>query len=81
MKPIKFDQCNGTLSGGPSAQFKTAEAVGDLAVYRNESEIISCWRPSLRERISILFRARVWLRVSSATTHPPVCLEGSPPFD
>lgn len=81
MKPVKFDQCKGTLTGGPADQLHSDEAEGDLAVYRNYYEIIACSRPNLRERLSILFRRRFWLRVSSATTHPPVCLEGSPPFD
>lgn len=81
MKPVTFKQSNTTLGGGPGDRFGTAEDVVDLAVYRNESEIISCWRPSLRERLVILFRGRVWLRVSTPTTHPPVCLEGRNPFD
>ena len=80
MKPVIFNQANGALIGGPAEQFNTDDIVDDLPVYRDGSEVISCWRPDLRERFDILLRGRVWLRVSAATTHPPVCLEGRSPF-
>jgi hypothetical protein len=81
MTPINFRRANGTLTGGPSQNFNTDEDVVDLPVYRNGKEVMSCWRPSLRERLSVLFQGRVWLRVSTSTAHPPVCLEGRSPFD
>jgi hypothetical protein len=93
MKPVDFAQANGTLTGGPAANFKTSEDVTDLPVYRkglpdelpvthdlDHDEVISCWRPSLRERIDIMFLGHVWLRVATSKTHPPVCLEGRNPF-
>lgn len=80
MKPINFRRANGILTRGA----QKFQDVGDLPVYRtayrSEPEVISCWRPSLRERLSVLFLGRVWLRISSPQTHPPVCLEGLSPF-
>jgi len=37
---------------------------------------ISCWRPTWRERLSILFFGRVWIDIYSGHTQPPVALTG-----
>jgi len=52
---------------------------GALVVHRTADgkRCISCWRPSWRERLSILFFGRVWVDIFSGSTQPPVALMGS----
>lgn len=75
MKPTKFAQANGTLLGGPAQHYGTKADVKDLPVYRGGGEIISCWRPSFADRLRILFKGHIWLRVAAATTHAPVAID------
>ncbi len=61
--------------GGPAKKYGTAEDVGDLPVCRFDQGIVSCWRPTWAERLSILFFGRAWLHViATPRTHPPVAL-------
>jgi hypothetical protein len=48
----------------------------NLPVFRGDNMIISCWRPTVRERLSILVRGRVWLLIHSPDTQPPVAVQG-----
>lgn len=50
-----------------------------LAVHRTSDgrRCISCWRPGLRERLSILVFGRVWVDVWFGTTQPPIALTGT----
>ncbi len=73
MKPIDFEQANKTLS---KPEGITDEECGSLPVYSNGQQCVSCWRPSWRERLSILFFGKVWLWVWSGRSQPPVALEG-----
>lgn len=73
MKPINFSQSNKTLLKPESM---TDEECGVLYVHNDGQCNISCWRPSLRERLSILLFGKVWLRVLSGATQPPVVIEG-----
>lgn len=79
MRPVDFEQANGTLTGGPAESFGTEDDVSDLPVYRDESETISCWKASFKERLRVLFTGRVWLR-SASQIHPPVSVEGVAPW-
>ncbi len=79
MIPVAFEQANGTLTGGPAESFGTEDDVADLPVFRDESETISCWKASWKERVQVLVSGRVWLR-SHSQTHPPVSVEGSSPW-
>ncbi|MCR4283050.1 MAG: hypothetical protein NUV72_08505, partial [Bauldia sp.] len=72
MKPIVFQQANAKLTG--------TDGVAVLPVFRNGREIISCWRPSWRERIALLWTGRVYLRVLAGVTHGPVSIEARSPF-
>ena len=84
MKHTHFEQANSTLSGGPAKKFATQEAVADLPVCRvggPSSEIISCWKPSWKERLRIILGCRVWLRVATTTTHAPVSVEAVDPWN
>lgn len=77
MRPTTFNQANGVTVGGASQ----SSPFDYLPVYRDGKEILSCWRPSLHERIAILLRGRVWLMVATPTTHPPVTIDGGRIFE
>jgi len=72
MQPIKFPQANKNLV---KPEGMTDEECGTLPVYSNGEQLISCWHPTWRERLSILIWGRVWLWVWSGRTQPPVALE------
>jgi hypothetical protein len=74
VNPTHFPEANGTLAGGPGNFFGTADDVSDLQVYRGGGEIISCWKASFWERLVVLFKGRVWLRVWGSKTHHPVAI-------
>jgi len=80
MKPISFSEVNGTVADG-RVNPTTPDSPLDLPVYRDGKEILSCWRPSWRERIAILIRGRVWLVVATPLTHPPVMVDGGRVFE
>ncbi|HEV8247531.1 MAG TPA: hypothetical protein VGP93_17260 [Polyangiaceae bacterium] len=81
MEPTLFPEANGTLTGGPGADYGTAAPVLDLPVHRGDGQIISCWRPSWRDRLAIIFGGRVWLRVLTTRTHAPVAVHTGTPFE
>lgn len=74
MKPINFKYANKIL-GKP--QGMSDEECGDLPIRSNGETCISCWSPSLKERLSILLFGKVWLWVYSGSTQPPVALLGA----
>jgi hypothetical protein len=73
MLPVDFPQKTNTLT---KPKDMTDAECKPLSVYKDGTEIISCWRPTWRERFSILFFGRVWLHVLTTKTHAPVFLEG-----
>jgi hypothetical protein len=74
MIPIKFDQANKDLL---KPEGWTDEECGSLPVFNDGKVCISCWKPTWRERLSILVFGKVWLWVHSGVTQPPVALEGT----
>ena len=52
-----------------------AHAVEELSVFTNGDYCLSCWRLSLRERLSAFLFGRTWLYVLSGATQPPVWVE------
>jgi hypothetical protein len=78
--PVRFSEANGTLTGGPGHVFGLSQEVGDLPVYRDGVQVVSCWRPSLGERLRLLLGGRVWLLVATPVTHAPVCITAERPF-
>ncbi len=74
MRPIKFDEYTKILTRPPEM---TDKQCGPLHVYEDRDSLISCWRPTLRERLSILFFGRVWLYVWGHVTQPPVAMQGA----
>jgi hypothetical protein len=73
MKPVNFKQVNKNLL---KPEGMTEDECGSLPVYNDGQTCISCWQPSLRERISILLFGKIWLWVHSGNTQPPVAIEG-----
>jgi hypothetical protein len=73
MKPIVFTQVNRTLT---RPQNMTDDECGPIQVYSDGQQCVSCWRPTFRERLSVLLFGKVWLFVWSGETQPPVALAG-----
>ena len=79
MKPIWFSEAELELTR--PANMTDAECQ-PLPICRTGGQVISCWRPSWRERLAVLFYGRVWLSVLSGQTQPPVWLMGArSPFE
>ena len=77
MIPQYFPQRNKTLRK-PDGMTDTECA--SLHVFTDGEICVSQWRASWRERLSILFKGTVWLRVRSGTTQPPVKIQTADPF-
>lgn len=73
MEPITFPESNTVLRRPPSM---TEEECGSLDVYADGAGWVSCWRPSWRERLSVLLFGRVWLGVLGQS-HPPMWVSGN----
>lgn len=71
MEPTNFPEANKTLSA--PAGMANCEP---LRVWTDGRMTVSCWRPSWRERLSILFFGRAWLCVHFGETQPPVWIDG-----
>ena len=71
MTPTTFPQANLTLTAPPGMP-----ECGELPVYRGGTQLVSSWRVSWHERLSILFFGRVWLQVWGGRTQPPVAISG-----
>ncbi len=73
MRPQKFAEQTIELKKPASM---ADDECGPLPIFCDGEQCVSCWRPSLRERLSILFFGRVWLCVMSGRTQPPVWIAG-----
>jgi hypothetical protein len=58
----------------------TDEECGSLNVYMDEQGFISCWRPTLIERIKLVVTRDIWLRIVGRS-HPPVWVSTESPFE
>jgi len=68
MKPIQFKYFNKVLRAEPDKN------IGALPVWTDGWQCVSCWKPSWRERLSILLFGRVWLAIMFGSTQPPAAL-------
>lgn len=73
MKPIYFKQSTKVLQRSSEI---TDDGCASLHVWSDGMQCMSCWKPSLSERISLVFGGKVWLGVASGSTQPPVFLSG-----
>lgn len=78
MKPINFDGATKVLQR--PATMTDAEC-GSLPVWSDGKQCVSCWKPSLTERLMILFRGKVYLGIMSGSTQSPCFVTGENPFD
>jgi len=77
-EPINFVHSNLLLKPPKKQNYsKNIESVVDLPAWSDGEQCVSCWRPTVRERLSILFFGRVWLSVLSGRTQPPVYITGT----
>lgn len=74
MTPIAFPEATKELQK-PAGM--TDEECVPLPVFNDGQQSISCWRPTWRERLSILFFGRVWCGVLFGATQPPIWLMGA----
>lgn len=72
MKPANFPEANRNLT---KPQGMTDKECGTLPVYSNGTVCVSLWKPTLRERLSLLLFGNLWLFVHSGHTQPPVALD------
>lgn len=77
MKPIKFKESNKILN---KPEGWTDKQCSPLHVHNDGRYSISCWAPTILERIKLLFTGRVWLWVCSGNTQPPVIVDFKFPF-
>jgi len=70
LNPIKFKEQN-TIFAKPESM--TDEQCNSLPTYRDNTEIISCWKMGIKERIRVLFTGIVWLSIYG-NDMPPVWL-------
>lgn len=77
MKPIDFPQSTKVLQR-PSIM--TDEECQSLHVWNDGKQCVSCWKPTIAERMKILFGGNVWLGVLSGKSQPPVFVSGETVF-
>lgn len=68
MKAIEFNQST-KVSKGAGGNI-------DLHYWSDGTQCVSCWQPTLKERLSILINGKVWLGVKSGRIQPPVFVLG-----
>lgn len=78
MKPIDFSQSTKVLQR-PSTM--TEKECASLHVWSDGNQCVSCWKPTFKERLNILFGGKVWLGVLSGKTQPPVFVSGTRVFN
>lgn len=78
-EPTSFTEATRTLVAPVDWDNADRGPCGDLPVYTDGEQLISCWRLSWRERVAALVGGRVWLRVVGAG-HPPVAVEATSPW-
>lgn len=77
MNPIDFEYRNAILTPAYEGKYSgDVIEIVSLPVWTNNEQCISCWKPSLRERLSILFFGKVWVAVLSGGSQPPVAATG-----
>lgn len=73
MTPTHFPESNHLLGPPPDME----DRVERLPIWTDDKQCISCWRPTWRERFSILFFGRVWVQVLSGRTQPPIAVSAT----
>lgn len=69
MRQIRFSGANKKL-GKPKGM--TDKECSSLWVYTDKEVCVSCWVPSWKDILYIIFHRKIWLFVLSGETQPPV---------
>ena len=69
MRPVSFPESNCTLTAPAGSS-----DVSDLPVHRGDGMVVSLWRPTWRERVSLLVFGRLWF-YALGDTHPPIAIQ------
>lgn len=77
MKPVKFKEHNRVLTAPKGKE----EEVGELPIWTNGVQCVSCWELDDAEVAEIVKNKSVWLGVMTGQTQPPVWLGVSNPFE
>ena len=78
MKTSKFPEMNAQLL---KPEDMTDEQCSGLPIFTDGQVCVSLWRPSIMERLTILFTGRIWLGVLSGRSQPPVWVNVKHPFE
>jgi hypothetical protein len=73
MTPTNFPEASQILGPPPGMD----QPVASLPIWTDDQQCVSCWRPTWRERLSVLFFGRVWVQVMSGRTQPPIAVSAS----
>jgi hypothetical protein len=76
MTAVKFKEQNITFT---EPDGMTDKECGSLPAYKNDAQIVSCWKLSLIERITILFSGIMWLGICGHC-QPPIYMTVTSPF-
>ena len=74
LQPIKFKESNKVLTKPESM---TEDECGNLHVFNNGKQSISCWKLNFKQRLNALLFGKIWLCVYAGHTQPPVWLDCS----
>jgi len=74
MKPRWFKWANRRLMPSGSEYSENVTGVDPLWIWTDGEQCLSCWQPTLWERIQLLFHGRIWVSVLSGQTQPPICV-------
>ena len=72
LKPIDFKESNKVLAKPDSM---TDDECGDLFVFNDGKQTISCWKTPIWKRIRFLFHGKVWISVSFGESQPPIWVD------
>lgn len=74
MKTVDFEQSNRKLLPSGATYSENVTTVEPLHAWTDGEQCVSLWRPTWRERLSVLLFGRVWLALLSGATQPPACV-------
>lgn len=57
MDVVKFKECNITYAENQP------EYLPLPALKMDDGEIVTCWKPSIKEKLKIVFKGKIWLNV------------------
>ena len=75
MEILRFNECNVTYAKDQPEYLQLP------AMRKEDGEIVTCWKPSIIERIKILFTGKIWLNILTFNKPlQPLKMSGNKPF-